>query len=176
MAPGERLYRVTPATSATDRAVKGVGLVSWRALRLYFDNNVYNRPFDDQRIRRNRIEALAAEELLRKVAVGEVDLVSSFVVEAEHALSPFGARRERVGELIGLAEERVRPDPAITRRTKDLEEAGLKDRDALHLAAAEHAQVDYFVTCDDRLLKRARRLGSSVRVLSPPELLEEGTI
>ncbi len=65
-------------------------------------------------------------------------------------------------------------DSAILQRARALESVGLKGRDALHLAAAEHAQVDYFVTCDDKLLRRARRIGSSVRVASPPELSEEG--
>ncbi len=143
---------------------------------MYFDNNVYNRPFDDQSVPRNREETEAVRRLLLKVSSGGVDLVSSLVVETEHALSPFDARREEVGRLIDLAKERVTLDPGITRRARDLEEAGLKGRDALHLATAEYAAVDYFVTCDDKLLRRARRLGCSVKVVLPTELLEEGTV
>lgn len=145
-------------------------------MRLYFDNNVYNRPFDDQSVPRNREETEAVRRLLIKVSVGEVDLVSSFVVETEHTLSPFDTRREEVGRLIDLARERVRPNSDLMRRARDLEKAGLKGRDALHLAVAEHAAVDYFVTCDDKLLRRARRLGCSVRVVLPTELPEEGTV
>ena len=145
-------------------------------MRLYLDNNVYNRPFDDQAVSRNREETEVVRRLLLKVSNGGVDLVSSFVVETEHALSPFDVRREEVGRLIDLAKERVSLDPGITRRARDLQEAGLKGRDALHLAAAEHAAVDYFVTCDDKLLRRARRLGCLVRVVLPTELFEEGTV
>ena len=36
--------------------------------------------------------------------------------------------------------------------------------DSLHLAAAEKATVDYFVTCDDKLLKIARRLPKQVKI------------
>ncbi len=145
-------------------------------MRLYFDNNVYNRPFDDQRIPRNRDEARAVEELLEKVGTGEVSLVSSFVVEMEHLLSPSGVRREEVSVLVGLARERVLQDSAILRRASNLGSMGLKGQDALHIAAAEYAQVDYFVTCDDKLLRRARRLGSIVRAVSPLELSEESSI
>jgi hypothetical protein len=78
-------------------------------LRLYFDNNVYNRPFDDQRIARNRSEAQAIEELLRRVVAGDAQLVSSFVLETEHSLLHQGVRRARVGALIrGLTKESVR--------------------------------------------------------------------
>jgi predicted nucleic acid-binding protein len=144
-------------------------------LRLYFDNNVYNRPSDDRSILRNRIEARAVEELLAKVESGDLYLVSSFVVEAEHSRLGETTRRERVGDRIALAQEYVGTDPWIMARAQGLREEGFGEGDALHLAAAEHAGVDYFVTCDDRLLRRARRIGFPVRVVSPPELLEEVT-
>jgi len=145
-------------------------------VRLYLDNNVYNRPFDNQRVSRNRTEAQIVLELLEKVEAGEIGLVSSFVLDLEHSLSPLQDRRERVGALIGLAREYVSPEPSILERAKILEEAGLKGIDALHLSVAEHARVDCFVTSDDKLLKAARRTDASVKVASPQELLEEGVI
>jgi predicted nucleic acid-binding protein len=46
--------------------------------------------------------------------------------------------------------------------------------DALHLASAEAAQVDYFCTCDDRLLKKAKTVHDlKTVVVSPIELAEE---
>jgi predicted nucleic acid-binding protein len=145
-------------------------------LRLYLDNNVYNRPFDDQSVPRNREEAEAVRRLLLRVSAGEVGLVSSFVVEIENALSPFDARREEVSRFIDLAKERVGSEPDIVRRAKDLEGAGMRGRDALHLAVAERAAVDYFVTCDDKLLRKARRISCSVEIVLPTELPEEGTV
>ena len=53
-------------------------------------------------------------------------------------------------------------------------EQGFKALDALHLALAEAGRVDYFCTSDDKLLKRAKRLGGIlVKVVSPVELAEE---
>ncbi|NUQ39619.1 MAG: hypothetical protein HUU23_17905 [Caldilineales bacterium] len=46
--------------------------------------------------------------------------------------------------------------------------------DALHVATAEAAGVEYFCTCDDRLLRRAKANTSiSIRVVNPLELAEE---
>jgi predicted nucleic acid-binding protein len=146
------------------------------SLRLYFDNNVYNRPFDDLDVPRNREEAEVVGEALRKIRAGEITLISSPVVEFEHSLSPPGLQRRAAGVLIELAKEFVELDPDVVRRAGSLEKAGLGGRDALHLAAAERARVDYFVTTDDKLLKRARRIGTAVRVVSPLDLLREGTI
>jgi len=39
-------------------------------------------------------------------------------------------------------------------------ESGIKPLDALHLAFAAQAEVEYFCTCDDKLRKKAHRLKS----------------
>jgi predicted nucleic acid-binding protein len=50
----------------------------------------------------------------------------------------------------------------------------MKPLDALHLASAVEAKADFFCTCDDRLLKRAREAETGrTRVVSPPELVTE---
>lgn len=82
-------------------------------------------------------------------------------------------RRERVGELISFARDYVVLAPRIATRAKELETEGFGAVDAAHLAAAEHAGADRFVTCDDKLLNRARRTELSVRVVSPRTVLEE---
>lgn len=145
-------------------------------MRLYFDNNVYNRPFDDPVIPRNRDEARVVEALLEKVASGEVALVSSFVVEAENARLADTARRERVGDLIAFARGYVAADEGIWERASVLERVGFGVGDALHLAASERAGVEFFVTCDDRLARKARRVALTVRVVSPRKLIEEETL
>jgi predicted nucleic acid-binding protein len=62
----------------------------------------------------------------------------------------------------------------IAERAKILEERGFKAFDALHIACAESSGVDYFVTCDDRLLKKARRQTDlTLKVVSPLELSNE---
>jgi hypothetical protein len=48
----------------------------------------------------------------------------------------------------------------------------VKALDALHLAFASLAKVEYFCTCDDRLLKKARRLSIvKASVVNPLELI-----
>ena len=51
---------------------------------------------------------------------------------------------------------------------------GIQPLDALHLASAEAAAVDYLCTCDDRFLKKAcQRTDLTVKVVSPVALIEE---
>jgi len=51
---------------------------------------------------------------------------------------------------------------------------GIKPLDALHLASASISKIDYFCTCDDRFLKKARTIIElTTKVVSPTELVEE---
>ena len=51
---------------------------------------------------------------------------------------------------------------------------GLKPLDALHLALAETGKVDYFCTCDDKLLRNAKRVEDlMVKVINPVDLIQE---
>ena len=54
--------------------------------------------------------------------------------------------------------------------------SGIKPLDALHLAFASWAKIDYFCTCDDRILNKAKRLkGLATHVVSPLQLIAEVT-
>jgi len=62
----------------------------------------------------------------------------------------------------------------VEERARVLDIWGIKPLDALHLACAESAQVDYLCTCDDQFLRRAKEVADiRVRVVSPLELIEE---
>lgn len=53
---------------------------------------------------------------------------------------------------------------------------GIKPLDALHLASSIEAQADYFCTCDDRFLRRAKDANTlQTKVVSPLELIMELT-
>ena len=50
----------------------------------------------------------------------------------------------------------------------------MKPLDALHLAFASASKVDYFCTCDDKFLRKAKSLeGLKIKVVSPTELVME---
>ena len=50
----------------------------------------------------------------------------------------------------------------------------MKPLDALHLSSAVETEADFFCTCDDRLLRRARAADTGrTRVVSPLELVTE---
>jgi predicted nucleic acid-binding protein len=142
------------------------------AIRVYLDTSVYNRPFDDQTQPRIWLETLAFSIILQLIESGEVELVSSSVVEYENSRHPHLLQKQWVRRVCELAIHDQNVNDGIRERATELEGSGIKPLDALHLACAEVARVDYFVSCDDRLLRRYRSLAHAlVQVTVPTEFV-----
>jgi len=78
--------------------------------------------------------------------------------------------------VLAKAKAFVHTDNQIEERARALHAMGIKPLDALHLASAVEAKADYFCTCDDRFLKRARAADTlQTKVVSPLELIAEVT-
>lgn len=130
---------------------------------LYLDICCLKRPFDDQAQARVRIEAEAVLGLLA-ADPSRVTFVRSAAHDLENDQNPLAWRAERVRGWLAdrpLATAEAGP---LQFRTAELIDTGLRGFDALHVACAEAARVDVFVTCDDRLLATARRLGPAIKV------------
>ncbi|MBI5191823.1 MAG: PIN domain-containing protein [Nitrospirae bacterium] len=64
------------------------------------------------------------------------------------------------------------PSDAIANKAKKFESKGIKPRDALHIACALEAGADYFLTCDDKLIKKASPI-RGLKILNPIRFIEE---
>jgi predicted nucleic acid-binding protein len=94
--------------------------------------------------------------------------------EDENTLCPFIERKIEVLRLSTLCEVRIGPRSDIRTVAKDFQEkAVLSSKDSLHLACAHHAGCTVFLTCDEELIKRAKRLNLSMRVMNPVNYIRE---
>ncbi len=139
--------------------------VTGAIVRVYLDTSVYNRPFDDQTRPRIWLETMAFALILRMIELGEAELVSSSVVAYENSRNPFLERKAWVSDCLRLARQHTQVNEEIRVRARELESQGLRSVDALHVACGEAAEVDYFLTCDDRVVKRYQ--GGKMSVLNP---------
>ena len=141
---------------------------------IYLDYNCFQRGFDDSRQIKIRLEAFACQEVFARAENKEVSLVWSFMHEDENALCPFIERKIEVLRLSALCEERIGPGPEIRTVAKNFQEkAALSSKDSVHLACADHAGCAVFVTCDDELIKRAKRLNLPMRIMNPVDYIRE---
>ena len=131
---------------------------------VYLDICCFKRPFDDAAQERVRREAEAVAVLLEAAGSGRVQLVRSPAHDFENARNPREDRR--LATLLWLQAATVRPlaDGGAATRARALTALGFAPLDALHLAFAEQAEAKWFVTTDDRLLKRAATYQDRLRV------------
>jgi len=125
-------------------------------IKIYLDTSVYNRPFDDQEQTRVRLETEAFLLILERAIIGAIEIMSSSALEYENSQNPFIERRERVSSYLSVASKLIRLNNIIKERAFTLEHAGIEPIDALHLAFAE-TDADYFLTCDDGILKKVKK-------------------
>jgi len=120
------------------------------------------------------LEAEAVLGILALCQSGQARLLSSDALEYEAGRNPHPLRKAHTEEVLARAAQVIRVNPEIEQRAQAFNQAGLKPLDALHLASAVLASADYFCTCDDQLLRRARSLHTgSPKVVTPVELIGE---
>lgn len=137
-------------------------------MRIYLDNSVLNRPYDDQSQPRVWLETLCFVLILQMFETGEAELIESTFNVLENNENPNQERKEWVAGCLTLARHTIPVTAEMKLRANALVKEGLKPLDAAHLAAAESALADFFVTCDDRLIRKYR---GALRVLTPTELV-----
>lgn len=143
-------------------------------MRIYLDSCCLQRPLDNQAQLRVKVETEAVLAILASVQAGDVVLINSEVLEYEIARIPDEYRRNEAGSILKLSKECLEVTDEAELLAKSLESNGIKPIDAVHLAVASVANVDFFTTCDDNFLNKATRFqGLSCKVCSILNLVSE---
>ena len=137
--------------------------------KLYIDVCTLCRPFDDQLRMRIRLETDSYYLIMQAIRDNAYELFYSKVHEKELAAISDMIERTEVLETIYQNGQQCCGDLlTIRKRADDLVNVGLGIADAAHIAFAE-VNADYFISCDDRLIKRAKREKVDIMVISPVE-------
>jgi predicted nucleic acid-binding protein len=139
--------------------------------KVYLDTSTYNRPFDDQTQPKIFLETQAAIIIFQMIEAKLIELVNSSVLEYENGQNSFPRRQQLMDRYLRMASFKQEVNEAIKLRAEQLEQEGLKAVDALHVACAETASSDYFITCDKRLINRYK--GNIIHVLNPVDFVLE---
>ena len=132
--------------------------------KIYLDTCCLNRPFDDQTQTRIRLETEAILVIFSQIETGEWDWVGSDVLQDEVEQIPDTQKLSRVSLLLDFIEENIEIGEKEIGRAKLLEKKGFHLFDALHIASAESAKADIFLSTDDQLIKLAKHLSKELKV------------
>jgi len=138
-------------------------------MRIYLDNSVLNRPFDDQSISKIRLETVATFFVFELIENKKLKLVNSSVIDYENSKNPFFERKIWVSVYLSKAIFYQKLNLKIKERAKEIEKLRISPIDCLHLASAEAAKVDYFLTCDYDIIRRHK---GKLKVLNPINFIQ----
>ena len=141
-------------------------------MKIYLDNCCFNRPFDDQAQLRILLESEAKLRIQENIRLGLYGLVWSYILDYENNKNPFQERREQIIKWRGYASEGIEESKELLDITLKNMKCGIKKLDALHLACAVQAKVDYFITADDGIIKKAERI-QNIRITDPIGFIKE---
>jgi hypothetical protein len=129
--------------------------------KIYLDNCVYNRPFDDQRQMRVFLEAQAKMYIQRLITENRLALAYSYMSLYENKDNPLEERRTSINSFFQNASIYIDHDKAEQVETTALAVMGfnIHQKDAIHIACAIIAECDYFITTDDIILRRYHDTG-----------------
>ena len=138
---------------------------------LYLDTCTLNRLTDDLSQPRLFAEAGAVRTIFTLIQAQQVRWIASTLLAHEISRNPNPYKRVFASSLLPAQQELVAPlDSTITRATH-LAQQGLTAADALHLALAEEAHADWFVSTDDRLLRRTANRMQLPECINPVDWL-----
>jgi len=139
-------------------------------MRLYLDNCAFNRPFDDQSHIRIRLEAEAKLYIQERIKEGKVDLVWSYILDIENDQNPFEEKRSAIERWKKLAVVDIEETDTLKEMANSFVAYGIKAKDALHVAAAIEGNADFFITTDDRPLKKLAEI-AKIQAANPIDIV-----
>jgi len=140
-------------------------------MRVYLDNCMFNRPFDDQTQIRIRLEAEAKLYVQDKIKNKDIELIWSYILEIENSQNPHDERRIAIQKWKNLSTIKIVENSKVLVNANNLLKFGIKPKDALHVASAVEGKADYFLTTDDKLLSGVNR-SNIIEVLNPVDYIK----
>jgi predicted nucleic acid-binding protein len=141
-------------------------------MRIYLDNCALNRPFDDQSYIRIRLESEAKLYLQEKIKNGEIEFIWSYILDIENDQNPFKEKRRAIEKWKKFAVVDIEETESLVEMANKLTAIGIKTKDALHVSSAIAGKADYFITTDDRLLKKLIKV-KEIKSVNPVNIVGE---
>ena len=120
-------------------------------MRIYLDMCCYNRPYDDQTQLKVAMETQSKLYIQMLIKEKKMELIASY---QENAVGYVGGNCKKEIEV----------------KATEIMKAGVKFKDACHVASAIYAECEYFISTDIRLLKYNTQ---EIKMVTPIEFITE---
>lgn len=149
-------------------------IMAEQRLKIYCDTNIYSRPFDKIISPRVYLEAQACLEIINLAKADKIILLSSDILCLEVSRSETD-KKLQIQPFLDCCHKTIQETEKTRTLAKPLESGlGLKPRDALHLASAKFGKADFFLTCDDEIIRKSALLSKRKllpKIINPVDFL-----
>jgi len=148
------------------------GLIKVINMKIYMDNCCFNRPFDDQSQLRIKLESEAKLKIQEEIRAGRLEMVWSYIIDYENSKNPFAERKKQIVVWKKYAIVDIQENTEIIEKANSLSRKGMRKMDSLHIACAIYSQCDYFLTTDDKVLKKSDII-EEINIVDPFGFIKE---
>ena len=141
-------------------------------MKIYLDNCCFNRPFDDQSQIRIRLESEAKLKIQEEIRSGKFQLVWSYILDYENNQNPYQERKVQVERWKEYAISDIEETSELIETASLLNQKGIQKIDSLHIACAILSECEYFLTTDDKILRRAKQI-DDININDPIGFIKE---
>ena len=142
-------------------------------MRIYLDMCCYNRPYDDQTQLKVAMETQSKLYIQMLIKEKKLELIASYMLRYECSQNPFEMRRKAILDFIqenAVGYVGGNRKKEIEVKATEIMKAGVKFKDACHVASAIYAECEYFISTDIRLLKYNTQ---EIKMVTPIEFITE---
>jgi predicted nucleic acid-binding protein len=140
--------------------------------RIYLDTNVWCRPFDKPSERISK-EVEAFFVILEEASSKRYILIGSVVLDVEVGNIEKEEKKVAVEGLISLFTSQKVLEVSESEQREIRKSVGLKIPDASHIACAIRGESEYFISCDDEMLRKGKEIEEryGIKVCNPIEFI-----
>ncbi|OGW06653.1 MAG: PIN domain protein [Nitrospinae bacterium RIFCSPLOWO2_01_FULL_39_10] len=143
-------------------------------MKIYLDNSCFNRPFDDQKQLRIKLETEAKLNIQERIFQKEIELTWSYIMDFENEANPFEQRKLVIKGWKNYASVDTDETKEIVKKAESFHKMGIRSKDSIHLACAISMRCEYFLTTDDELIKKASGI-NEIKITDPISFIKEVT-
>jgi hypothetical protein len=111
-------------------------------------------------------------KIQEEIVSGRLQFARSYILDYENNKNPYQERKERIRNWKKGAETDVQESSELIQVANLLVGKGLQKIDCLHIACAILSKCEYFLTADDRILKRGKMI-DNIKIDDPIGFIKE---
>ena len=143
-------------------------------MKVYLDNCCYNRVLDDRSYAQIYYERNSVMLILELAEKSAIKIIGSEMLIKEMQDNKDSYRRSILQMMYGLCTEEIKVSLSVLSGAEDIRKrSNIKYKDSIHLACAEEAGADVFLTTDRKLINNSNRIKMYTKVMNPNQWLLE---